>query len=939
MICLYPTISKKGNKTINFKQNTKKHIPESQALDVLKSLHECTDLHWLNVFINRFWMELSDSSAQAYRLKKYLKKNLEDIPGTGIIRSIEVVDVDIGIEGPQIENIRIISEKEMENLVASSCYTDPNVKMFDPVGTNSDSGPVENIESEFYKKDKSVDCDKVFNEIFKNVHSVLSILFKGSIKIRLQIEFPKNITLHTNVFINKLKGDVLTRFPSLSYNTRLEYAFLKNPDMEIEIEAGVSKGDSDGYFKKSISNFIRRTIKYTILKSLVYPSFNTLYLPLIVPSFRNVEHKITAVPSDNNDVHTVKYLDNIKESLSLYLDIDYKIIETCNDITIRRTNFLLNEKERIYCANFTIPDCALNSSHFTTQRNYIYEKLTIKESKIMNQIYDLSILKECISSFKETVTLKNYSSVYSLVEIRFIDKSYNFLRLVHNDTIYFQKNDEKQPEFIIFTIRSKELFVYHFTTTQSFNITKNRLIKLKNKLEMKPGKKISLNKIYKYSKNALWFWKNNPSAKPKISQVSDVKNILEDVEYPNLLEKVSSILNNPINQQKTYSYKFKCPSDIIFDILVQDDVRVKFISDQTKIFRFLSANESFRSLAVENKDEDNGDFVMHTFNNKNILDNKKILVDLIDNKKIVYELEETVYDDFSEKFIDMVPVTNKEPGILYKTASISENNLKILNKRKKITFKDDKPLQTFSQKEDLRKINFQRIIEKYETHLNIYVEDGVLHSKENHLYESIYTRITKQEILNIVRKSDFEKLDLKKELRKDFYGDVGGVYIEFKTVVSDDFKFSLYSTAQKRNVLEIHKVISSRPFKMIIPIYEEDILLLKLVPKFQNNSSLEIKVVNLPKQYYKETMIDCNIGLKKNETFLYPIIGSPNYIIYWEKEKEEQIQGYIESPYTKVQIHGNGTMRTDQMNYSLSYRNRGQKRREIKIYIGVTKKE
>lgn len=544
-----------------------------------------------------------------------------------------------------------------------------------------------------------------------------------------------------------------------------------------------------------------------------------------------------------------------------------------------------------------------------------------------------------------------------------------FLRIVTDDSIFFQKNDAENPEFLIFSIRNKELFIYDFTFSPLLKMMKNRIYKLKAKLEMKPPRKISMNKIFKYSKNALNFWKAQ-GPKLAVKPVEDVRNIV-DSNYKNVGDQIQLIQQN-FKGNPSFSHKFNCPMEIIKDILMQDAVRIKFISDQTRIFRLINENEIFKSVAVENKDSDLKDFILHTFNKGNRI------FDLIDNKKIVYELKETVRDELSTKFIDMTPISenitetlsitdnitdpvsitenitdpvsiSENIPTIYKGTSISETELD--KKKTKITFLDvnsklkigtvnlKSKIDTVNEIDNITKTRFRKVADKFETILNIYVDEGISLSKGNHLYESIYTRIIQQEIKNYAQNSNFERLDLKKEFRKDFYGDLGGIYIEFKTEISEDFKFSLYITALKKNILEIQKVITSKPVKIIIPIFEEDILLLKLVPKFLKNRSIEIKVVNLPKQFHRESLIDCNIGLLKNGTFTFPIVGSPNYIIFWEKEKEDKIKGFIESPYTRVPIIGHGTMRTDQMNYSLLYKNKGPKCREIEVYMGVTKKD
>lgn len=912
LLIFYPSRAVKRNKLIeyNLKTSSKKELTTIQAKNILKSLHQCTDLYWLNVLINRFWFELADSNAQAYRIKQRIKRLLDDIPGTGIIQSLDVVDIDIGNTGPIIKSIRIIDASERQHLGDA---VDKNNFIF-----------CKNLYKKFIKTDGLLDFDKIHNEVFKNVHAVISIEYKGSIKISLKIGLPKKFILNTEVNITRLEGNVLMRLPSLSYNTRLEYSFLTNPDLEVNIDGGVSKGEGNEYFKRTISNLLRRTFKFSVLQSFVYPSFNTIYLPLISADFKDLRHRIHKI-TPTTPVNQI----SIRESLEMFLALDYKIIKVVNDVTFRTNNMILNDKEKIYCAHFLIPECALNSSHFSSSNNYIYENLTIKESKIMNQIYDLSILNNVILSFKELNTIHNFNSTISLVELVFLDKKLEFIRIVYNNKIFFQRNDEKNHDFLIFYIENNTLYVYSFITSNIIKMTQSRIFKLKSKLEMKHYKEFSVNKLFRYSKNALNFWKPYVAPREKQDYVTDVKNIVNITSKHNVSSHFSDIDSFISVHIPKFFYKFEVSSDVIFSILNQDSVRLKFISEHTQIYRQISENDLYRSIAIESKNKEIKDFILHTHKKDNLI------CDVINNKKIVYEVK----NDFQSEYVNINNIHNHNQKSMYSLPSNTEIDL---HKKTQITFLNLNALSKLNTdceiKDPINSVFTINRLPNAITLLNIYVEDEAFYSNINPLYESIYTRITHQKIFNFSQKSDFETLYIEKELRKDFFGDLGGVYIEFKTSKSDDFKFTLFSTVDKKDILKINKIITSKPVKMIIPIFHEDILLLKLVPKFNKNKTIDIKIVNLPKLYHRESLIDCNIGLTYKGHFTFPIVGSPSYIIFWEKEQDEHIKGFIESPFTKVPIKGNGTMRTDQMNYSIVYKNNGAKCREISIYMGVTLK-
>lgn len=910
-------------KKLFVKKRSKNCLNEKQENMILKSFHQCKDVHWLNVFISRFWLELSKTNAQAYRFKSYIKKSLESIPTSKFIKEIDILDIDIGTDCPIVEQIEIVDSDQIEKLIHKSLLN---------------LGPVDVFSKQFdlekEKENKFLKDSVIYEKFFKNINAVVSILFQGSIRIKLKVVFPKEITLHTNVYIKKLKGDLFIRFPSLNYNTRLEYTFLNNPQVEIGVEAGVCKGESEGYFKKSISNFLTRLIKYTISKTFVYPSFNTLYVPLLIPTFKNYEHLIEKINFDQieklNDEDILKHFLSITEYLSMFIAMDYKIYKTFNGIIYRKNNFLLNNKDKIICAHFTLPEKFDISIFLNSSNNYNFKNLSCNENIIMNSILSFNIFKHIIKSFNHLEILKNVNEECSLVLIHFKEIQFEFLRIILDDTIFFQKNDPENPEFLIFRIKDSELFVYNFTYNSIFQITKNRLIKLKNLFDLKNDKKFSVQNILKASKNVLKFWK---SSHDKIKVSNDNENLVDKYnvcENTDMLKPLCSFDLKTINNKLSKSYIFNCTKNVIFKILSQDEIRLKFIFGNLYKLKVINKKDNFSNIQIVDQQNPNECKFIQNY----LYDD--IVIDVIENKKVIYKIYEQDFEIKKEKTA-CNSIENKMSKKIYSFKSESENNLFYMRKKNQIYFKSE----NLSLDDDL---NFKKFeIKKYDvedkktkTVVEIYCDENLPVKKKSLFYESIFIRIKKYEYLKIVENIEFENLDLNKELKKDFFGNIGSVYIEFKTDIVEEFKLILFSTFQKKNILEIAKVVTSKSFKLLIPIYEEDILLLRLIPKSKKNSKIHIKIANLPSKFQHEAFIDCRIGLGKYSAFTYPILGSINRIIYWEKDIDDQILGFLKNSCTKVPLIGSGTMRTDNMDYSIIYKNKGYKRKDIKLYMGYT---
>ncbi|EOB13925.1 hypothetical protein NBO_52g0016 [Nosema bombycis CQ1] len=206
---------------------------------------------------------------------------------------------------------------------------------------------------------------------------------------------------------------------------------------------------------------------------------------------------------------------------------------------------------------------------------------------------------------------------------------------------------------------------------------------------------------------------------------------------------------------------------------------------------------------------------------------------------------------------------------------------------------------------------------------------------KNYLLESIHTRLRHQELLCFIQNYEFTKIEISKSIKRSFCGDTGGVFIEFRTLEPDDFRLILLEQS-KKVFLDIHKIITTRPFVLVLPISN---FTLKLYPKYKINNFLELKMVNLPYKYANESLINCDIGLNRNQKFLFPFLVSDNrndLIIYWEKQ--ESVSGYLRNKETTVEIKGNGNIRADEGEYSIVYKNNGKKKRNIKIFMGCTRK-
>lgn len=954
MYYLSPRIVVEINQRKMLKINNKNkdiELTDGQAMALVKSMHKCTDVHWLNAIIQRFYLELSRSYATESRMRMTILKKFEALKANGYIKNVEITGIFLGKEAPYVESIQIVSERDVKKMVLNGDYNISDMKDEEEklrkleneiregleleheifrreTGGIIDDEPNETIRGhefgfgkelghldgdERFGLDCSVDAskfsgespeknearktanpDKVMlsREVFDRLQILANVNYKGGIRIALNLELPKKITVKVSVFVNGFHGDTLMRLPSNDYDTRCEYCFLSNPNLIIRIESGICNATGRLYFRKSISGFLERYIKQLMLKTMVYPSWNTQYLPFVIPSIRNITHNIEKVTPENHST----LVPRIVADILLYSSMDYRITAVKDGVVYRRINYFVNGDGRILYAHFSIPKTSLRTSHFAS-RNLFFRGLTVQESKIMNQFYDWTVFLGIISSFRELWVKANFGNM-SLVKLVFENSQYEFIRLVVGNSLIFQRNDPESPEFLVFKISDEVLHIYQYITTDQLLINKRRINKLRRKFDLKPATTlglVSLCKLMRFSKRtALSYFKETalcPEEQPDESKLMENKDEIEKTELVEIFEDIKkSIDSGDYVSKKICS---KASLETIYRVLAQDDVRIKLFSEECNIYTVVNETENIRSIVVENKAsclEKNcmGPSVQAWKETGNFEMSVRTQNDFV------------VHSYFGAALIIDLRIHDLREVFIYRIIPMEENSYGYRSK----------------------------IILLYSNTANI--------TFPNYFIEAFQLRIRQDEYLSIAESLPYETSLLEREFRKEVYVAKGAIYIEFYTEISDDYSFILHSANNGGVAYDIYKVITSRRARIILPVLEErDVMTVIITPKFGRNRYISHKFISLPGQFHTETLIDCNIGLSKNMKFYCPITGNTDCVIFWEKEGDEDIKAYIEDDETRVVIAGNGSMRTDNKRYQICYKNKGEKKREIRIFVGL----
>ncbi|KAM0672765.1 hypothetical protein CWI42_051880 [Ordospora colligata] len=976
--CLIPFVAGKAYKKrmLRIAERSKKvDISAGQSNAVLKGMHRCVDVHWMNVMLQRLYVEMSKSHAVKLKVKSMILKKVESSGMNKYIKSIEVSDITLGSEAPYVSSVQVVSDEDVRRMAACNnedvsvedaerlsslgeeikkdlgldedtikslprsateidirnsvnemCKADKEMlsngleDVIDGVeiskrrcdGTNdSQQKSMSTIHTEPYINTRgSVNLsnengneDEASRKAFENLQVVFGIDYKGGLQISLSLELPRKVLLKVVVSIGGVRGNVLVKMPSKNYDTRYEYCFVSKPDLAITVESGIVSSQGKLGFRKSISKFIERYIRQVVFGTMVYPYWNEQYLPFVIPSIKDVLYSIEKVTPSNFEAE----IEKISEQIKLYILMDYKIIEIENEIVYRRIGYFINGSERIYCTHFVIPQVSLKTSHFYRD-NRFFKGLSVQESRVMSLLYNWEMFSDVISGFKGMKTLHILSSEFSLVEAVFDEDRYEFVRIVMKNGIIFQRNDPNSPEFIVFRISEEVLYVYQYVKTRKLMMNKKRMSKVKSKLELKPFTSLGLVSLYrliKFSKQtALSYFKPSSDLCNEDDEGCGVYKEQKEIIITDIKEKPTTelveIFEDIIADVNTSKYVLKsiCSRALpesIYRVLKQDEVRMKLFSEYSEIYTVVQETNAIRSIVVENKvftdriDAGLGDVHQD---------------ELIEASRSGIANDFVVHSYFGEQIIADLRFGECKDVFVYKIDKMEDNT------------------------------------HGYKSKVELYYSESACIRFPNYFFEAFMLRIRQDEYMSIVSAVAHETSPIEKMFKKEIDVYQGALYIEFFTDAPDDYTLTIHKANSGEVVYEIYKVITSRKARMVIPsVGGKEGVVITLVPKFNRNSKIHHKIISLPEMFRGETLVDCSIGLSKNMKFRCMVSGTTDSVIFWEKCCDDEVRGYIEDNTTRVAIKGCGTMRTDNKEYSIYYKNKGNKKREIRVFVGLSLKK
>lgn len=588
-------------------------VTKTQVRMCRDSLHQCNDLDWFNILLQRYLTLAKESYAFTEKIKNVILKKAEPFLQYRLIRKMDILDISVGREFPIIKNITILTEEEFNDILLSQnvgeeAESNYNVgselrsKLFtDLRGLNicrSTEDPVlddRKIEKEIYKK------------VFRNCLLLADISFLGETKIRLTVEMPGSIKYELVITLEKFQGKSLLRMPSKAHQTRFEITFMNNPNFEISITLLYSEDSLKSFSVK----YFKKMFLYGLTNAVMYPSWNSFYLPLLCPSLRKIEHSVEKINVKNYR----KVLQSAKEEILLYTSLDYKIIKKSLKYIKRRTQCSVNEKGRIFRYEFSIPEDGGNTCEDKHEKEFESDA-----SGILSHFYDWSIFKGIFSGFVSLKVIKKFDSAISLVLLYFSDEAYQFTRIKGDRYVIFQSNDPSFPEFMLFETRNNIFYIYQYGLRKNLVISDNRLAGIVRKVDGGRSKTLGFEKLhnilsFSFGKASEYF--KTPVIYPEIDMGSKIE-LPSDEVYSIFIEYKSLMAKRP-ERFCTKKMDMSVSRDELVKMLLDDVFRFQLLGHNLSIIGQSKLDESIYTSILCEAGDDNNDMIIHTFFNESCI--------------------------------------------------------------------------------------------------------------------------------------------------------------------------------------------------------------------------------------------------------------------------------------------------------------------------------
>ncbi|KAF7683623.1 hypothetical protein TCON_1168 [Astathelohania contejeani] len=878
-------------------KSTIQPTPDQQVI-MDDSYHTCRDLAWLNLALQRYYMELARSDAYKNKLVKNMLSKVKI--KNRIIKDIRVENLDLGKECPVIKSVTSLRLCEYEEIIRNKSAANKEKELLEEMEKETE---LINKQSEILKEDnESVNTsyseedntrddlsnvtndDIIDNGNYQQCYFLFEVYYNGSVNFDLTVDLLKGYSLPISGAIHGFQGKVILRLPAKDYNTRFEYSFIGDPNFQIQIESGLSADNENLFMAKTISSLSKKIFRFTLHTMLVFPNWYSHYLPQVTPSLRAINHSFTRVNAANFINPVKKLCDEIK----IYLSMDYKITSVRDGIVFRRINYFINGDDRIYCTHYEIPPNAFRNcvrsvppgtvhlDDLTHSSNTArFSMLNSEDAEVLGLFYTLRALHGVFSQFRGLREIRRISDHVSLVVLNFINHTYEFVRIIHDNLLIFHRNSSTLPEFFVFKIYASQLFVYQYCITDNLRFNSIRIRKLKDRMDNKSFKTLGSSGLFRFM----------AYSRAKARRYFGTENEISHDNYnPYALDSIEDVFdrlktgfeNGWINDEEVHqtTVRYNKNLDMLSAVISRHSVRMRLFCEACVINPPIAMNERIEYFSVDEVSSIPQEYVLYSYTN--IKDKDSIRNDI------------TIIDTEIDK-----------KGYMQGFVLDEEGNDKCA--------------------------------------LTIYYNQVRSRNLLSNFFFAIEQRMNLEEYLIEAREAQVLQFVYKKRFVKELICLEGTFFFEFYTEEEDDFYFYLYDKTQGKYIIDKIKVITGgicKPNRVVINVAERTVLQVSIQPKTYRNRTLSYRIYQGVGNWLNDTLVDFRIGMKKKEKYACCFIVPKDVTVFWEVGGEGDVEVLLNDGEATVGINGNGMVVSKGAAYTISYKNYGEKKRNVKIYFG-----
>ncbi|ELQ76134.1 putative Protein of unknown function DUF2404, transmembrane protein [Trachipleistophora hominis] len=124
----------------------------------------------------------------------------------------------------------------------------------------------------------------------------------------------------------------------------------------------------------------------------------------------------------------------------------------------------------------TVKECLAQDKKYQTLRNTM--RISDEDVLLMMDFYELDVFSAMYKNFLYFREIEIISGRVSIIRLYFQNESYDYVRILEDDAVFFQRNDQREPEFMAVHVYDRRVHLYYYLTNRSFFINQSDVQKM-----------------------------------------------------------------------------------------------------------------------------------------------------------------------------------------------------------------------------------------------------------------------------------------------------------------------------------------------------------------------------------------------------------------------------------------------------------------------------